>query len=517
MFFSNSAFAQKGRKRCEDPIHFVTQYYLDADEERRREITEALRRNVENPHIDSITLLNERLYSWAELGIKETPKVEQVVVGRRALFSDLLAPRKFGFVVAANTDIFLDGSVALLRDFDLHERPAFFALLRYEYTNKDLEQCPIFGPRADSQDTWIWHSSLELPLRIFDFELGRAGCDNKLCYLLSLCGVEVYNDPLHVKTYHSHASLERAYKTNGAPVIPNPYCKIVPAGFKQPWQDRWLIDTYDLHLGNRRLYNYLKAAKGPFVIPRVAGIENVTAHAALLNKPLVSLQLAMMKNNTGVDLYEKGAQEAFAAAYWAPFERCELYASWEPWSTFSRHIVESQKYCKHRFQKPQFNSYVFDIFHFVYGTPWTNALAGKKVLIISAFADTMRTQPQPYRVDLFPNCQLSFMKPPMTQGLETNRGWFQEYADFCANVKAQDFDVALCSCGGYGNPICGFIYSLGKSAIYVGGVLQMYFGIYGTRWLKERPDVLRLHLKEGWQRPKERPKGFKEIEDACYW
>ena len=82
------------------------------------------------------------------------------------------------------------------------------------------------------------------------------------------------------------------------------------------------------------------------------------------------------------------------------------------------------------------------------------------------------------------------------------------------------FDVALCSCGGYGNPVCSFIYSqLGKSAIYVGGVLQMYFGIYGARWLRERKDVLLLFMNEHWSRPSEaeRPISSQSIENNCYW
>ena len=60
---------------------------------------------------------------------------------------------------------------------------------------------------------------------------------------------------------------------------------------------------------------------------------------------------------------------------------------------------------------------------------------------------------------------------------------------------------------------------MGKSSIYVGGVLQMYFGVYGNRWLKERSDVLRLFMNKHWTRPKEeeQPDGFKKVEGSCYW
>jgi hypothetical protein len=81
------------------------------------------------------------------------------------------------------------------------------------------------------------------------------------------------------------------------------------------------------------------------------------------------------------------------------------------------------------------------------------------------------------------------------------------------------YDVALVSCGGYGNLVCNYIFDSGKSAIYVGGVLQMYFGILGGRWLQDEPDIIRLFLNENWTRPKEheRPEGYKTIENGCYW
>ena len=86
-------------------------------------------------------------------------------------------------------------------------------------------------------------------------------------------------------------------------------------------------------------------------------------------------------------------------------------------------------------------------------------------------------------------------------------------------LKPLEYDVALVSCGGYGNLVCDAIYQQGKSAIYVGGVLQMYFGILGNRWIIERPDIVKLFLNECWSRPKveERPNGHHMVEKSCYW
>ena len=46
-----------------DPIHLFLQFYLDKDKTHRREIRFALKKNVKNPHIESIILLNERIYT----------------------------------------------------------------------------------------------------------------------------------------------------------------------------------------------------------------------------------------------------------------------------------------------------------------------------------------------------------------------------------------------------------------------------------------------------------------------
>ena len=85
--------------------------------------------------------------------------------------------------------------------------------------------------------------------------------------------------------------------------------------------------------------------------------------------------------------------------------------------------------------------------------------------------------------------------------------------------QISDYDVALVSAGGYGSLICNHIYETGHSAIYVGGVLQMFFGLLGGRWLVERKAIVRMYVNQYWSRPKEseRPAGYKKIENGCYF
>jgi len=520
LYYTHSPPTKRCKTPCPDNIHLRTQFFLHKDAVRRAEIQETLRRNVVNPLISSITLLNERVYTLEELGVTSA-KVVQKVIGRRARFSDLFAEREPGFTVVTNADIFFDASLERLRAADLHERRAAFALLRYEFRGEtDLNACRIFGPRPDSMDTWIVHSSQELPPSVLQFELGMPGCDNKFAYLLDLLGFTVYNDPMNIKTYHLHVSPDRDYRL--AQKVPPPYQLLYPARIPLPQQAMSPDDmaTYSLQAGNDRLFEYI-AAQGdaPFVVPRIAGFENNAAVAVTLGSTNINEKLlGIMKNNTGLQFNTLEELRGFSEAYLAAFDRCGLYASWEPWAVYTNHIRDSQTYMRRRFQKPQFNAYVFDVFHFVAGgRPWTHALANKRILIVSQFVDQIEKQPRAYPIDLFPGCTFVYVKPPMTQAKEENRGFFAEFRTLCDQVKDVEFDVALCACGGYGNPLCGFIRSLGKSAIYVGGVLQVYFGIYGQRWLDERADALRLYMTRDWVRPNVRPLGYKDVEKGCYW
>ena len=84
--------------------------------------------------------------------------------------------------------------------------------------------------------------------------------------------------------------------------------------------------------------------------------------------------------------------------------------------------------------------------------------------------------------------------------------------------RSQPFDVALMGCGGYGLPLAAYIRgNLSRSAIYVGGGLQLMFGITGSRWLG-RADMKPL-VNEFWVRPSasETPVNAIQFERASYF
>ena len=89
-----------------------------------------------------------------------------------------------------------------------------------------------------------------------------------------------------------------------------------------------------------------------------------------------------------------------------------------------------------------------DIFHSISTNPWTLALRGKRVLIISPFADSFKEKvdirEKIYGIDLFPDCELSFIKPPQTQGANPSEEFDVELKRFVGELeKIKDtFDIA---------------------------------------------------------------------------
>ena len=197
----------------EDEINLVQQYYLDNDISRQNEIRQTLKKNVDNKNINNIILLNERLYTELELGVK-SEKIKQIIINKRLCMKDVFENIEKhnikGYIVTSNSDIFFDESLNNIKYARMLDEKKVFTLLRYEYRKEfDLKMCALYGEgvRADSQDTWIWHSNWKLhdkELKLLNIEFGIPGCDNKLIYIFNILGFSCYNEPELIKSYHYH-------------------------------------------------------------------------------------------------------------------------------------------------------------------------------------------------------------------------------------------------------------------------------------------------------------------------
>ncbi len=226
MYLSKSGRIYTKEKADTQPIYLIYQYFVHRDASRNKELQECLRKNVENPHITKIYLLNEKIYDKKELGI-DSSKIEQINIVNRIKFKNIFnfveKESLKGYIVTCNADIFFDKTIDNLRKSTMSTKKQLLAQLRFDYTNKQLGKCKLFGPRADSQDAWIWHSNFNpnKEEKIFNIMFGKPGCDNKLIYLFNLIGFDVINQPYFVKTYHIQKDNKRDY--DGIQTLPGPY------------------------------------------------------------------------------------------------------------------------------------------------------------------------------------------------------------------------------------------------------------------------------------------------------
>lgn len=154
---------------------------------------------------------------------------------------------------------------------------------------------------------------------------------------------------------------------------------------------------------------------------------------------------------------------------------------------------------------------------------WFHALAGKHVLVVSPFRDSILEQQQKQLfVRPYPRFEsLQVLQAPLTQSdpqqAYTGKPWSQHLAELKQKLATIEFDVALLGCGAYALPLAAECKQLGKQGIVLGGVVQVFFGVLGKRW--EERMALDLLLLENWIRPSddEKPAIWKAIEDGCYW
>lgn len=168
---------------------------------------------------------------------------------------------------------------------------------------------------------------------------------------------------------------------------------------------------------------------------------------------------------------------------------------------------------------------IFDLEPFWNARHWTQCLKDKKVLVVHSMPDTIKAQYEKRTSlfktpDILPEFSLvTYKSVNSAMGLKTEfPNWFAALEKMESDISKVDFDIALLGCGAYGMNLGAFIKrDLGKSALHLGGMLQLLFGIRGRRW-----DAVPLYnalYTDSWARPlpHEVPAASARIENSCYW
>lgn len=146
---------------------------------------------------------------------------------------------------------------------------------------------------------------------------------------------------------------------------------------------------------------------------------------------------------------------------------------------------------------------------------------GKRLLVVSPHESTIQHQLNTNYNALCDHLQVSNFSVETVKTyhhIDSKPGdWFCDLEDLKGEIlKKSDADYVILGCGAFGLPLASYAKDLGVSALHLGGVTQLLFGIMGARW-----EYLTINSKSVnmWIRPLEadRPSGFERVEGGCYW
>lgn len=285
-----------------------------------------------------------------------------------------------------------------------------------------------------------------------------------------------------------------------------------------------MTSLYTLEDSNNRILECIQKSE-PFSISRISDNISKVSLAYQMNSTPPVQRISLMQTHDGIYCNSASDVELYTRLYNKGIQNSTYISCFD-----SLYSAEQNAYLQYKGATKGLDYRVLEPFYLIEAhiRPWTHSLLGKKVLIIHPFVETFQAQMKrgfSFFKDqsvFLPGQELIYYKAYNT--LANNRihkNWFETFSIMCKEIQALDFDVALLGCGGYGIPLCSFIHgTLKKSAIYIGGGLQLLFGVNGKRWLthpiikreSERSDSL-------WTRPceKETIIGNTMIEGGCYW
>jgi hypothetical protein len=510
-------------KTKEEPgnINLFQQFYINKIDERQNEIRKTLLYNCNNNLINNIYLLNERIYTDEELGVK-SDKIKQIVIGKRMTYQDIFTfvenNNIDGYIIISNSDIFFDKSIKNIQKCQVIKDKKVYCLNRFNFNSKNLSGLDLdLSGRPDCQDVWIYHSKFNNILfnkDIFDIELGTPGCDNKIIYLFKILGFNCYNEPEIIKSYHFHKIMTRNYDQNTK--RPNyPYYAIFPVlkhDYIDNCRNKFNYLSFDINEENKKIYDYILRNinnNKKFIIPQITIPDN--------NLAFTGVVLSQNKNNNDFEKFKEDLKvmvdrfvninslndiQTYSRIYLETFHRCNTYIKWEPWGSVYSNTSQSHYFIEKNFVK-NMNLWGESFYQFynIHNNPWSISLKGKKLLIISEFNNIIRekinNREKIYGIDLYPECEFIFIDL-LEEDKKLSYDILLKKIFNNINNLSDNFDVALLSCGGLSNLILSSIDDIGKSGIVVNSFLEISFGIYNSDFEERHKDIIKLYKNDYW-------------------
>lgn len=157
---------------------------------------------------------------------------------------------------------------------------------------------------------------------------------------------------------------------------------------------------------------------------------------------------------------------------------------------------------------------------------WFKNLSGKKVLVISPFAKTIKKQIKNLSKIWNHNMGdvkfevIKFPYAPAVSGKKEDKTHFHLLEKFNKMIFKKDFDLMMVGAGAASLPLVATAKKMGKIGVHLGGACQLFFGIKGQRWDNaERFKECQVYNSDLFIRPlkADLPTNSKIVENGCYW
>jgi len=265
----------------------------------------------------------------------------------------------------------------------------------------------------------------------------------------------------------------------------------------------------------------------PFFIGRLSGNETRLCGHALSNTVISNDLFSNMLYGAGIQFKSKEDLIEYVKIYNKSVQHSTLLGVWDggmymqakAYYDFTEKAMPAMKrICAHAVEP----FYFMDHPEYMFDTLFEN----KKVLIITSHKKTTEAQiasgnvKKAFKKPIFHDTtQFAVYKPAQQNaGSHDQNSWKIHFETMKLDIveikKEFDFDIALVSAGGFGMILCDFIYTeLNTSTMYVGGALQLFFGIRGKRWATSP------YINDSWTEvdPQDKPANVGLCEGGCYW
>jgi len=278
----------------------------------------------------------------------------------------------------------------------------------------------------------------------------------------------------------------------------------------------------DQSLGNKLIKDIIESktetlAAGKMGMSEYRGVSN------LLMNQILEPNAQLLHINAGVYPRNLETFKRFRDIYLQSLDKMNVLGVWiqTPYGTYGDAIFFDQ------FAHLAKRVHTRSLEPFYHEDPWSQALEGKKVLVVSPFQRSIQKQYKKRELiwnnpKVLPEFDLDTLKTPFSAALLDKPvfpTWEDGLNEFKKKIEKKKPDFVIVGAGAWSLPIVAFCHDNGIDAIHMGGGTQILFGIKGGRW--DNHDVISGFYNEHWVRPtkSERPKNMDrmKIDNGDYW